>query len=69
MRCRFCDDEAVAIFVLNEGCFVFPNDREQALCMHHVLKATPIGSIELAKDLTENEEFTDWWTTVSEWRV
>lgn len=58
MKCRFCNDGAVAIFALNEGCLCFPDDREQALCMQHVIKANPIGSMTIKQDLTLNNEFT-----------
>jgi hypothetical protein len=30
----------------------FPDDREQSLCVHHALRATPLGSFELIEDYT-----------------
>lgn len=43
--CRFCDDFAVGLFEMSDGCVCFPEDREQWLCMQHALKATPLGSM------------------------
>lgn len=50
--CRFCRWPAVGIFELNRGCLCFPEDREQALCMQHVVRATPLGDMSLLIDLT-----------------
>lgn len=61
LTCRFCDDPAVAIFYLPQGCICHPEDRQQALCMQHVVKSNPIGDMALDEDLTEDNKFTDWW--------
>jgi hypothetical protein len=45
-RCRFCGFAACAVFSMGQGCVCYPEDREQALCPHHVLRATPLGSME-----------------------
>jgi hypothetical protein len=47
--CRFCGEgsSAVGKYAMPEGCFCYPNDREQALCAQHVIRATPIGAMEL----------------------
>lgn len=50
--CRFCGDRAVGIYSVPEGCFCYPDDREQALCPQHVIGATPIGGMEIIQDLT-----------------
>jgi hypothetical protein len=60
-----CDDEALAIFAVSEGCLCRPDDREQALCLHHIMKATPLGSFELKEDFTLNNAFTKWWNNES----
>jgi hypothetical protein len=56
--CRFCGKPAVAVFKLPEGCLVFKNDREQALCPQHVVSATPIGAMTLSEVLIP--EVWDW---------
>ena len=33
----------------------------QALCMQHIVKASPIGEMILAEDFTRGKEFTRWW--------
>lgn len=58
--CRFCGTPAVAVFELDAGCACFPDDRRQALCMQHVVRASPLGTMELAEDLTSGA-FTAWW--------
>jgi hypothetical protein len=47
--CRFCRNgtPAVAIFTLPKGCFVYAEDREQALCCQHIVRATSIGEMTL----------------------
>jgi phage portal protein BeeE len=42
---QLSDEEAKR--AMSEGCFCYPNDREQALCAQHVIRATPIGAMEL----------------------
>lgn len=63
MKCRFCTDQAVAVFDLPLGCVCLPCDRVQALCMQHIVRATPLGGIELREDLTVGCAFTAWWET------
>jgi hypothetical protein len=60
-RCRFGDDEAVGLFRLDEGCVAYPSDREQYLCVHHALRATPLGGMELIEDFSEGKAFTKRW--------
>ena len=50
--CRFGDDEAIGRFSLSQGCIVYPDDREQDLCSHHALRATPLGTFRLIADYT-----------------
>lgn len=61
MKCRFCDDEALAIFHFSRGCVCYPDDRQQTLCWQHVVRATPLGGMELIEDLTLGQNFTTWW--------
>ena len=60
-RCRFCDDLAVAVFDLPRGCACFPDDRVQALCMQHIVKANDLAGMSLKTDLTVDGAFTRWW--------
>jgi len=46
---------------MSAGCVCFPGDVEQALCMQHVVRATPLGTMELKRDLTLGKAFTKWW--------
>jgi hypothetical protein len=45
--CRFCGSLAAARFRLDRGCVCYPDDRIQDLCMQHVVRATPLGGMEL----------------------
>ena len=49
--CRFCDQPAVARFALPAGCAVYPNDREQDLCIQHVVNSEPIRGAVLVEVL------------------
>ena len=60
-KCHFCNSGAVAGFFMPEGCWCYPKDREQVLCMQHVIKATPLGGMELIGDFTVDREFSEWW--------
>jgi len=60
-RCRFCESEAIGVFSLPDGCLCYPEDREQSLCLHHVVKATPLGEMILTRDLSRDGKFTHWW--------
>lgn len=60
MTCRFCGAAAVAVFALPRGCICYPDDREQALCPQHVIRATPLGGMTLLRDLTNGAAFTAW---------
>ena len=35
-NCRFGDGPAAQVFYTPRGCFVYPDDRVQALCPHHL---------------------------------
>lgn len=61
LQCRFEDGEPVGLFELDAGCLVYPNDREQLLCLHHAMKASPRGRMALVLDLTHNAMFTKRW--------
>ena len=50
-RCRFCRARAVAVYALDAGCIAAPEDRRQALCVHHALRSTPLGNIDIVKVL------------------
>ena len=47
MRCRFCSAPAAATYALDAGCLCYPEDREQALCVQHIIRATPLGAMRL----------------------
>lgn len=61
-KCRFDhDDEAVARVTLTEGCLVYPDDREQLLCLQHLHSMTAMGDVvnvewlvPFEEDLTDN---------------
>jgi len=59
-RCRFCKDEAIARAGFSDGCFCYPNDREQDLCLHHYMRATPLGDMSMIEDYSIGETFTKW---------
>jgi len=62
LTCRFCSSEAVARFSMSAGCVCYPDDREQDLCVQHVLRATPLGTMQLVEDYSRGAEFTAWWS-------
>ena len=66
MKCLLCDDLAVAVFDMPEGCACRP-DKVQPLCAQHAFKATPAAGMMLIKDLTEGERFTDHWLNGRVW--
>ena len=51
VKCRFCKSDALAVFHLPRGCFCYPDDREQALCPQHIIRATPLGEMTLKEVL------------------
>jgi hypothetical protein len=53
--CRFCSSEAIAGFSMDAGCTCHPDD------FHHVVRANPLGSMELEVDYTQDASFTAWW--------
>ena len=59
--CRFNDGmEAVARFKTPQGCVCYPDDREQDLCMQHVIKDGMIGpGVEIITDyrIDQSREF------------
>jgi hypothetical protein len=67
--CRFGDGEAVAVVALDRGCVAYPDDREQALCLHHLFRSQPRGGMRLVADLTEGEALTRWLRGQPAWRV
>ena len=58
VKCRFCAGEAIARWGLDEGCFVYPNDREQDLCPQHYVKATPRNRMWLIQ--VHNQAAFEW---------
>lgn len=57
--CRFGDGEALAMFTMEEGCLCHPEDRVQALCFHHIHRATPLGDMDLLFDFTIGHRLTE----------
>lgn len=57
--CRFCSSEAVGLYALDRGCVCYPDDREQALCAQHVVRATPLGGFDLVAG-PGLEDFLSW---------
>lgn len=55
IKCRFCEEQAVGVFILDKGCACYPNDKEQALCEQHISKATPIGNMILKETVNGYE--------------
>jgi len=46
-RCRFCSRPGFLHF-LDSGCFCYPDDRWQWLCIQHQIRATPLAGFEWA---------------------
>jgi len=57
--CRFCDSPAVAVFAMPRGCWCHPDDRRQSLCLHHAIKATPLGGMVLTSILIQEGDWRD----------
>lgn len=53
-----CGAEAIARFELSAGCVARPGDREQDLCLHHTMRAEPLGSMKLLWDYTKDAQFS-----------
>ena len=51
--------EAIALWHMDEGCMCHPEERVQALCLHHLNRATPLGGMVLLFDLTLNLRVTE----------
>jgi hypothetical protein len=68
-QCRFGDGEAVAAVALDRGCVAHPDDREQALCLHHLVRARPLGGMLLTRELTEGGALTRWLRGQPAWKV
>jgi hypothetical protein len=51
-QCSFGDGEVICRVALPRGCIARPDDREQELCWHHLLKSQPIGGIALVEYYT-----------------
>lgn len=41
--CRFCNSPAEIAVELERGCYCFPDDRNQDLCMQHWIRLEPLG--------------------------
>ena len=68
MTCRFCFDPAIGEFAFNFGCIARPEDRYQALCLHHAMRSQPLGTMTLMVDCTSEGVLTSGqlkgpWTT------
>lgn len=50
-KCIQCGNPAIAVFRFDEGCVVYPDIQLQPLCPQHIVKATPLGGMELVRDL------------------
>jgi hypothetical protein len=59
--CRFCGQPALGRFTMSAGCVCKPDDREQDLCLHHTMRANPLGSMQLIADYTTDGAFRTWW--------
>lgn len=59
ISCRFGDGEAIAVWDMPGGCLCHPEDRVQALCLHHSHRATPLDGMKLLFDLTVNQRVTE----------
>lgn len=67
-RCTFGDKSpAVARFILSDGCFGRPHDREQYLCMQHLVTSEPLGTMQLVEILTAGESWRD--DILSRWEL
>jgi hypothetical protein len=47
--CRFCGAASIGVYAFDEGCLCYPDDREQALCPQHVVRATPLEGMRLLR--------------------
>ncbi len=58
-QCRFGDGPAAARFRTPQGCVCFPDDREQDLCMQHIIKDGTLGDkVEMIEDYTLGKVLT-----------
>lgn len=57
--CRHCEDPAVAVYYFDQGCIAKPDVTVQPLCLHHEKRATPLGGMELLKDLRVGTDVED----------
>jgi hypothetical protein len=57
VECRFCAAPAVAVYAMDRGCACYPEDREQSLCIQHIVSATPRGKMEL-KGVLDHAAYT-----------
>ncbi len=60
MKCSLCGNEAIARFRLSHGCVARPEDRVQDLCLHHAMRSSPHGTLELAEDYSQGGAFSQW---------
>ena len=42
-----CGDRGIIRVVLSEGCFAYPDDREQSLCYQHIYSLRPLGTMKI----------------------
>jgi hypothetical protein len=64
--CRHCGSPAVARFKTPQGCVCFPEDREQDLCMQHIIKDGMLGEgVEVVADYTIDKDPLAWAKTTT----
>lgn len=61
VRCCLCDSPAVATWHMPQGCVARPDLTTQPLCLHHSVRAAPLGGMTLALDHTVDGQFSRWW--------
>jgi hypothetical protein len=65
MKCRFetefHKDKAVAVYILDRGCYCYPDDKIQALCAQHECNATPLGKMILVTRFDCMQECLAYW--------
>ncbi len=57
ISCIFCNEPAIEIHYFDKGCVCIRNPGSQALCQHHIIRATPLGNMTLVKKLYEEDKF------------
>jgi hypothetical protein len=54
-QCLLCSDNAIAIFYMPGGCYVYENEKIQALCPQHIIQARPQNGMYLLEDLRQDK--------------